>query len=176
MSAQSARNHAERLVDELHISLPPVQVRTVAEFLGLAVMMEPLDEGMSGLLITPPTGKACVVINSLDPLNRQRFTIGHEIGHYYMRHQFEAGSHVHADRGHFISYRGPRASAGIDPREIEANNFASTLLMPSKMLRRSVAEMTGGKPLLDEHVTELAVEYLVSEQAMTIRLTGLGLL
>jgi Zn-dependent peptidase ImmA (M78 family) len=107
---------------------------------------------------------------------RKRFTIAHEIGHHILGHQFEAGSHVHVDRGNFISQRGPRASQGVDPKEIEANQFAASLLMPSVWVRAAAAKIQSHGPLVDRHVEELANEFGVSEQAMTIRLTTLRLL
>jgi hypothetical protein len=82
---------------------------------------------------------------------------------------------AHVDRGNYISERGPRASVGVDPKEIEANQFAAALLMPSEMVKRKVADIGGGA-LLDYHVSRLADEFNVSELAMTIRLTSMGLL
>lgn len=89
-------------------------------------------------------------------------------------HQFQAGEHVHVDAGNYISKRGPRSSQGVDPKEVEANQFAAALLMPSRCLR-SKAKLHGS-PLWDSDVTELARAFKVSEQAMTIRLQTLGLL
>lgn len=74
-----------------------------------------------------------------------------------------------------ISQRGSRASDGIDPKEVQANQFAACLLMPSKLLLEKVAKR-GGPPLFDDDVSSLAEEFQVSEQAMTIRLTTLGVL
>lgn len=105
---------------------------------------------------------------------RQRFTIAHEIAHHSLGHQFESGEHVLVDKGYYISERGPRASDGVDPKEIEANQFAGSLLMPSRLIREKVAEL-GGSPLLDSDVTELARAFGVSEHAMTIRLGGMRL-
>ncbi|MGH9871664.1 MAG: ImmA/IrrE family metallo-endopeptidase, partial [Pyrinomonadaceae bacterium] len=119
---------------------------------------------------------AQVCVQETDAEVRQRFTIAHEIGHHFLRHQFESGEHVHVDKGNYISQRGPRASDGIDGKEIEANQFAASLLMPSNALRQMVAKVAGEGPLLDKQVTQLSEQFKVSEQAMTIRLTGLGLL
>jgi Zn-dependent peptidase ImmA (M78 family) len=82
---------------------------------------------------------------------------------------------VIVDKGYFISQRGPQASTGEDPMEIEASQFAASLLMLAKLLRERVANLGGG-PLLDHDVSQLALEFEVSEQAMTIRLSTLGLL
>ena len=78
------------------------------------------------------------------------------------------------DRGHFISQRGPRSSTGVDPKEVEANQFAAVLLMPTELVRHAAHDL--GLPLLDSDVSQLSRLFRVSDQAMTIRLSTLGLL
>ena len=174
MSVRYARTQAEKLVDRLGMSSVPVDVEKIAEQLGLPVMYADLGAGVSGLLISDGA-EAHICVQERDAPVRQRFTIAHEIGHHHLRHQFEPGHHVHVDRGHYVSERGPRASDGADPKEVEANQFAACLLMPMRLVREKVAELGGG-PLLDHHVSHLAGAFRVSEQAMTIRLSSLGLL
>jgi Zn-dependent peptidase ImmA (M78 family) len=58
--------------------------------------------------------------------------------------------------------------------EVEANQFAGALLMPTRLLRQRALRF-GSRQLHDEHVGELAREFKVSEQAMAIRLSTLGL-
>jgi Zn-dependent peptidase ImmA (M78 family) len=174
MSIKYARTQAEKLVDRLGINSLPIKVDKIAASLNLSVTSANLGEGVSGLLISDGI-TAHVITHENDAPKRQRFTIAHEIGHYYLQHQFEEGEHVHVDRGHYISQRGPKASDGTDIKEIEANQFAASLLMPSKFVHQKVKELGGGS-LLDQHVSQLAEEFQVSEQAMTIRLTTLGLL
>ena len=82
---------------------------------------------------------------------------------------------MHVDRGNFISQRGPRSSTGTDVQEIEANQFATSLLMPSRLVSDYVKKL-GVRELLDFQVAGMARAFNVSEQAMTIRLTSLGLL
>jgi Zn-dependent peptidase ImmA (M78 family) len=149
-------------------------VKAVARELRLQVVEKPLGDA-SGLLITGD-GRALICVNSVgETPQRQRFTIAHEIGHYVLRHQFEKGEHVHVDRGNFISARNARASAGIDSKEIEANQFAAALLMPAQLVEAEAAKLVRDGPLLDQHVAMLARTFDVSEQAMTIRLSSLGL-
>jgi len=174
MSVQSARRHAEELIASLKITRPPVKVEDVAKHLGLRVMLMDLEDGVSGLLITKP-GAASIVVHSADAVARQRFSIAHEIGHFFLNHQFESGEHVHVDRGYRISHRDQKSSSGTDLKEIEANQFAASLLMPTTLVMNSVGALDT-KELRDEHVTQLAKEFNVSEQAMTIRLSVLGLL
>ena len=173
MKVRYARTQAEKLVERLG-ETPPVNVKRIAQSLKLKVLFANLGPNVSGLLISDGI-EAQVCVQESDPEPRQRFTIAHEIGHHFLRHQFEGGEHVHVDQGNYISERGARASDGVDPKEIEANQFAACLLMPSKFVHEKVTELGGG-PLLDNHVSYLADTFKVSEQAMTIRLTTLGLL
>lgn len=173
MNVRYARMQAEKLVDRLR-EAPPINVERIAKSLNLKVLYADLGPNVSGLLVSDGT-EAQICIQESDAEVRQRFTIGHEIGHHFLRHQFEGGEHVHVDQGNYISERGARASDGVDPKEIEANQFAACLLMPSKFVHEKVTELGGG-PLLDHHVSRLAEAFKVSDQAMTIRLTTLGLL
>lgn len=174
MNASFARSKAERIIEELGIQSPPVDIEHVARSLGLRIVYADLGQEVSGLLVSNGDS-AYVCVRKQDHINRRRFTIAHEIGHFSLGHQAQNGEHVLVDKGYFISQRGVRASFGEDPNEIEANQFAACLLMPSKILRARVAALAGG-PLLDYQVISLAKDFRVSEQSMTIRLTTLGLL
>jgi len=175
MNLRFVRMQAEKLAEQVGGGMVPVNVEGIAQSLGLQVVYADLGPGVSGLLISDG-GNAHVCVQESDVDVRKRFTIAHEIGHHFLRHQFESGEHVLVDKGHYISQRGPRASEGVDPKEIQANQFAASLLMPSKELRQRIAKLTGGGPIFDTQVTALAKEFEVSEQTMTIRLTTLGLL
>jgi len=172
MSVQTARLQADRLIDSYHVERAPVDVLSLARQLGLSVIFENLGEGVSGLLVTR-AGRGFIVVQKQEKPARQRFTIAHEIGHYVLRHQFDNGRPVHVDRGYLISQRGPRSTTGLDAKEIEANQFAATLLMPVRLLKTALSKL-GDPPLSDGVVTELAKIFQVSEQPMTIRLTSLG--
>lgn len=175
MNLRYARMQAERLAEHIGKGKIPIDVDGVAQSLGLEVLYADLGEDVSGLLIFNGES-AQVCVQNEDPRVRQRFTVAHEIGHHFLRHQFESGEHVHVDKGNYISQRGPRASEGVDPKEVQANQFAASLLMPTNAIRQRLAKLAGGGPVLDTHVEALAEDFEVSEQAMTIRLTGLGLL
>jgi Zn-dependent peptidase ImmA (M78 family) len=174
MNMRSARNHGEALAEQCNCVRPPVDVDRVARKLGLRIACADLGDGVSGVLISKGDSSD-VIVQESDPPNRRRFTIAHEIGHFVLRHQFEPGEHVHVDRGHLITLRNSRSSTGEDAKEIEANQFAAALLMPSKLIAARIKKL-GVRSLLDYHVTLLAKEFQVSEQAMTIRLSTLGYL
>lgn len=174
MSITRAVDSATTLLGAHSIKNVPVPVEQLAAKLGMRILREPLDADVSGLLVTNSSG-AVIIANEDDPPVRQRFTIAHEIGHFVLKHQFEEGGHVHVDRGNYISQRGTRASQGVDPREIEANWFAASLLMPEELVREQVAQLKASV-LFDQHVDVLSSKFNVSSQAMTIRLQHLRLL
>lgn len=172
MNLRFVRREAERLVETCRCAAPPVDPRAIAEHLGLAVVDEALGDEVSGLLVTNPK-RSIIVVNANHHTHRQRFTIGHEIGHHVLRHQLADGEHVFVDHGNYISQRGPRASEGIDQMEVEANQFAAGLLMPARFIEDAVRALNT-KALFDSHVEQLAHDFDVSQQAMTIRLSSLG--
>lgn len=173
MSAVVARRRAEQLISEIEIKRPPVDLERIARRLGARIAPMRLSDA-SGLLITQPGAVPCIVVNEADPVQRQRFTIAHELGHLVLRHHFDT-EYVHVDRGHVISFRNNKSAAGTDPREIEANQFAAVLLMPRAMLKREATKISAG-PLREDEVEKLAKRFEVSVQAMTIRLNALWLL
>lgn len=174
MSLRAARQQGEALADALNFKSAPVDVEVVAKHLRLRLVRMDLGDDVSGLLVSRGNSTT-IAVQETDHSNRQRFTIAHEIGHYCLRHQFEPGEHVHVDRGHLITPRNSRSSTGVDPKEIEANQFAACLLMPSTLLSRAIKRFKTDS-LRDYHVAQLSDDFKVSEQAMTIRLSTLGYL
>ena len=173
MSARLARRRAEQLIESLGVVTLPIDVIEVARRLGARVVEALVPDDVSGMLVR--NGATVIIsVKPSDAPTRKRFTIAHEIGHLYLEHQFKSGQHVHVDRGSYVSHRGRRASEGTDPMEVEANQFASALLMPSALLKQRAAAQ--GDVLGEEEVDALAQEFAVSVQAMTIRLGTLGLL
>jgi Zn-dependent peptidase ImmA (M78 family) len=170
---QLARRGAEALIERLSIRSAPVDVNFVARSLGLQIVYNDLGDDISGLLVTHD-GNSSICVRESEPVARQRFTIAHEIGHFVMRHQFEEDGHVHVDEGWKVTARSSAQVAGADPKEVEANQFAAALLMPSELLQQRAIRF-GERQLREEHVTELAREFKVSEQAMALRLAALHL-
>jgi hypothetical protein len=95
------------------------------------VVADELD-GLAGALVPAKSGKRWGVLYDRRQSNRRaRFTIAHELGHYLLhRHTFPKG--INSDE------------AAVDGRtkiavERDANDFASTLLMPLDDFRRHVS-------------------------------------
>ena len=107
----------------------------MAKGLGLRVTREVLKADITGALVTTPDGPAAV-LNSQQPPNRQRLLLAHMIGHLQLGHRFP--NIVHVER-RFEAYREERRYTPSERVEFEANVFAGTLLMPSRLVSKAVA-------------------------------------
>lgn len=165
--SRRARQIARRILDQIGPNLP-VDVKAIAEAYNITVRTEPLEDAVSGLLVVKD-GHSTIGINELHPASRQRFTIAHELGHFLLHRTV---SNVFIDAAP-VFFRDEASSEGSLRQEIEANAFAAELLMPEQFLRQRLAH----QPLdaFDEGaMRDLAAEFGVSLQALTIRLTRLG--
>jgi Zn-dependent peptidase ImmA (M78 family) len=177
MNIRFARAEAENLIEKFEITKDdlPINIKMIAKRLGLNVVEKILDSDVSGLLVSHKRidGASFIFVNEKDSPVRRRFTISHEIGHFVLRHKFD-NENVHIDRGFHAIPRLSSAVSGVDEREVEANQFAASLLMPANFVNEIIQEV--GLPLTENKISDIAKLFKVSEQAMTIRLTTLNLL
>jgi Zn-dependent peptidase ImmA (M78 family) len=153
----------------------PICVEKLASTLGLLVDYIPLQDDVSGLLLFENIEGKCqgfIGINISHSAVRQRFTIAHEIGHYILHcGQTKTLPEVFIDKKF---KRNLASSEGTDRKEIQANLFASFLLMPKEILENRIAGLDFD--LVDDLVlSQLARDFEVSLQAMSRRLEKLGL-
>lgn len=165
MISENIENKSEQILNTLNIKSTPVPVEEIASRSQIKISRAP-SKDFSGLLIRKD-GHALIGVNSEEALVRQRFTIAHELGHYYLHPQKDA----------FVDYRNhkdEKKDLVITMKEKQANMFAAALLMPRKNLTRDFKNIARG--LNDEEVTViLARRYEVSDDAMKFRLKNLGL-
>lgn len=135
----------------------PVNVRAIAEFLGLEVVEEPMDDDLSGYLEFRG-GVWVVGVNAFHHQNRKRFTIAHEIAHFVLH----SGQQVSFHDKTFA-----RRADDANPMEREADRFAAQLLMPEAKVRQLIAS---GLTTL----SGLAAQFGVSALAMRYRVQTLG--
>ena len=107
------------------------------------------------------TGEWGIVYNSnITNEGRARFTIAHELGHYFIhRKQFPNG--IRCTEEDFIQW-----DSEFNRVEAEANQFAATLLMPLDDFRAQISDRH--KPCLDD-LGRVATRYGVSLTAATLR-------
>jgi Zn-dependent peptidase ImmA (M78 family) len=166
-SADDIRKEASQLLRKHRIKKPPVPVDKIAESLGATVRYSPFEGELAGMLVRA-NGQIIIGVNSLHHINRQRFTIAHECGHFLL-HQ---GEEIHIDRTFRINKRNEVSSMAVDADEIEANRFAAELLMPFDMIMADLHEREIDVEN-EQELKELAQRYQVSVQSLTHRITNL---
>lgn len=156
------RQWAEHLIQTYWAPKPtPIDPEAIAKAMGVSVRTitpfdTDVDPGVSGMY-SNESGAPVIHYNAMDPENRQRFTIAHELGHHVLKH----GARFRDTSAAF-------SGGTYDPVEVSANRFAAELLMPAYSVRVLV---------VDNGITsipKLAGAFRVSEQAMLYRLKNLG--
>ncbi|MGY2991205.1 ImmA/IrrE family metallo-endopeptidase [Mesorhizobium sp. URHB0026] len=171
MSANSdrAREAARAVLREFGVKAAPVPIERIIKSKNIVLQYAPLEEDLSGMAYIKD-GVGIIGVNALHHPNRQRFSAAHELAHHEL-HAEEIRKAVHVDKGFRVLLRDDVSSQGVDPLEIEANAFASELLMPQEFLADALD--AGGLDIEDEAGIEaLARKFRVSTSAMRYRLAG----
>lgn len=152
---------AEAAIVRRHTASFPVKVGELAADLGLIVVKAPLQPKISGLIQPSEVARSRfeVRVNKYETVERQRFTVAHEISHYLL-HRDDIGAGVFDS----IMYR----SALTSRKETEANQMAAEIVMPIDLVARELSRFGGVRtPSVAE---ELAAMFKVSVPAMKVRL------
>lgn len=161
------RELRDRLLEKYGVTRPATPMVKIAEGEGLRIERREFEDDWSGFLLRG-SDKAIIGVNAKHGVNRQRFTIAHELGHFLLHD----GETLHVDKSFKINFRDVNSSLGTGIEEIESNTFAAYLLMPESFLMPDVREEH--LDINDESaIAELAKRYQVSAQAMTFRLMNL---
>lgn len=154
-----AETSAQNLLRDAGVVAIPVSLRQVIEHLQTVKNLEVVGsqeftKKVSGFLIVCKEAEdefVTIVFNEGHPWCRRRFTLAHELGHLLLGH---GGCSKNEEDGSY--------------NEKEANLFAGELLMPKKYLREDFVKTP--------NIPTLSKKYLVSGQALTIKLTTARLL
>lgn len=157
----SAQTHSSlmKIVQEHQMTIP-VNVNAIAQALGLVVIVENgwKDDRLSGKIVRVNKDMAssgyAIYVNGKHSLQRQRFTIAHEIAHFIL-HKELIGDGISDD----ALYRSGLSNA----QEFMANKTAADILMPWHFVNRRLKEGI-------DSVEGMAREFDVSGSAMSIRL------
>jgi len=142
---QAAAREAERLIDDLGITDPPVDPFAIAERHDITVEAANIPSGgFSGSLVK--VGDAFGILYSTSIRNDGfiRFTVSHELGHYFLPKHPELL--FPGDRGRHLSKSGFTSSQA---HEHEADHFAAALLMPESLLKRALNKAGLGFPAVE---------------------------
>ena len=160
------------------IKAPPVPIEFIlTELLGFETRIEKLDEPDTVAYIEPNSKIICLNEQKSDYLNRigPEFTWAHEIGHWELSHFEDKGRQLGLGFGNQdtrILHHEPKGSRR-PRRELQADYFASYLLMPKRLLLPRAKKLD----LLQlANIRLLKDRFNVSSEAMAIRLEKLGLI
>jgi Zn-dependent peptidase ImmA (M78 family) len=163
MILEHIETQAEAILRKAGIGSLPVPVEEIAAKHQIRIRRAP-HRDFSGMLIRKD-GHALIGVSTSEPSVRQRFTIAHELGHFFL----------HTDKDAFVDYRDNMKGIVRTPREKEANMFAAALLMPRQILLKDFRAIAKDG-LSDDELSSLAKKYVVSEDAMRFRLINLNFL
>ncbi|WP_232676736.1 ImmA/IrrE family metallo-endopeptidase [Nocardioides sp. R-C-SC26] len=155
MSYGAIRSYAERIGEhhQIYDGSGSADIEALVEDLGGTIEVAHEDESLhvvdegDFVIYVPPTTSS----------RRDRFTVAHELGHYFLHYLYLE------KKGRATFGRGGRSRS-----ETEANVFASSLLMPEDPFRDAHAE-------LGADVNALARRFDVSPAAADVRCQVLGL-
>ncbi|MDP3650337.1 MAG: ImmA/IrrE family metallo-endopeptidase [Rhodoferax sp.] len=164
---EDAANSLRALAGELTAPIDPFRV---AHALGARVVVKNFSDDLSGLLVRKGDA-ATIAISASDGPLRQRFTVAHECGHLKLGHVGE----VFIDK-QVINRRDGNSSLAIDEQEIEANQFAASLLMPRDQVVAYLDQLVQVHKQRGVLIELVANKFRVSKPAMEFRLVNLGLI
>jgi Zn-dependent peptidase ImmA (M78 family) len=149
------------LLSELGITEPEdIRIEAIAEHCNATVIYEPLKGSAARILGFGD--RAFITVDSQSRRERQRFSAGHELGHWML------------DRGRVASFVCAEqifaSEWGGDNPERRANRYATDLLLPEFMF----TPRAKNQPITFASVRRLATIFQTSLTATTIRLVELG--
>lgn len=148
-SVEDAETLAEYIRSEWKLGLDPIEnLMEVVEKNGFSVGVVDAPESFDALTVMSSDGERLIVLRNEVPGDRQRFTLAHELGHYFI----EGGADI----------------------EKSANLFAGALLVPRETLIADVGERRNNISLDELH--DLKMKYGASMMAILYRMRDVGII
>lgn len=149
----------------------PINLRLLTEQFEIVVdESDPGTDELSGVLSRDLQTR--ILINKNHSEERKRFTLAHELGHFFLHEGKEL--FVDSSKVGFL-FRSTRDSDVSDARvEQEANVFAAALLMPVPLVEKMMKDLIKEGTKENALIGKLSETFQVSQQAMSFRLMNLG--
>lgn len=135
---ESAELAADRVTHKHNLNSLPIDPIAFGRSLGIEVIAKPSrDRGVSGMLIRVGNNFAIAYGTHIDNEPFQRFSVAHELGHYFLEGHVEAifSNGIHESRAGFRS---------DNKYEKEADGFAAAFLMPRRLFRSALSTVGEG--------------------------------
>jgi Zn-dependent peptidase ImmA (M78 family) len=159
----------EALADAIIAHYPgigiPIPLEQIAKAIGIVDILEQTTGSFDGVLVTTAAkGTGSIAYNNASRIERRRFTIAHEIGHFLIPWHGASAQCASADFSVLKSQDARRN------KEAEANRFAAAFLTPTTLFAHDIRRF--GSPQT-EHILALATKYQVSKEMAARRYTEL---
>lgn len=147
-----------------------------SEYLGISLLQFPFEDDRKSGAIAKKDGKWAIFVNETHPPLRKRFTIAHEIGHFY---QYKYGATSLNEFAKKLDSEGIITDFWIERNgesneaEKEANQIAAEILMPEDIVKSFI--FNERSTLAHKTIADMAKIFGVSETAMAFRLKNLNL-
>ncbi len=130
-----ATQRGEKIAEEFGFTQFRINPHKIAEAKGIAIEAKPADvEGISGAIIFTKGSATIIYSTNYDNEGFENFCVAHELGHWFLpghpEEIMKAGA-AHMSRASFTQ------NTSI---ELEADHFASGLLLPSHLTRRFLSD------------------------------------
>lgn len=153
----------EREVLETYTTEYPVKLGQLAKDLGISIKVSSMSTGISGQIMKEGNSYS-IRVNRHEARERQRFTIAHELAHFFL-HKAIIDSSPDGIRDNVL-YR----SGEPERIEYEANRLAADIVMPMPLVEQILREDFNGV-VTEATIESLAARFQVSKAAMEIRLS-----
>lgn len=139
-----AKQKAEAFLRDEAITTLPVDPFAIAASRDIEVKPKPdTAGGVSGMLLRHGDVFGILYATHIQSEGFQRFSIAHELGHYFLDGHID---HILPKDGIHTSHAG---FVSADPYELEADQFAAGLLMPSVPFRRAIGRQEPGLEVIE---------------------------
>jgi Zn-dependent peptidase ImmA (M78 family) len=161
------RYHAQKLLDEIGFDeITDIPIDLIAITLNAIVIEESLTN-CDGKIIFGKNKHIIKVNSNIQFIQRKRFIIAHEIGHLIMHRNLQLQDDTFSN---FNVFSGMENALRNGTQEVEANEFASELLMPHKIFLEAAKHKTFTPKILkllserfNSSITATAFKYIQTD-------------
>jgi Zn-dependent peptidase ImmA (M78 family) len=155
---------AEEIAREIGYD-PEGPIETVVSTVGGSISYQNATGDRPESILIEPNESFKIFLPTLTSMGRDKFTIAHELGHYFLHFPLVQARHP-SDGMRAYRWLDENTSADLKRCEWEANWFAAAFVMPDELFRELHSE--GG-------VEEVSHRFGVSMKAAQVRAQSLGL-
>ena len=153
-----------QLLPDLPIPVPIMELASELDIIGFEELETEGFEG--GLLTDENKAEGIILVNQRSSDRRQRFTIGHELGHFLCPWHQPSGPDGFLCSPDDMRRAFAREEERAARMEVEANSFSAQILLPAPHFKKDLSRRVGADI---EHIIALADRYDTSKDATARR-------